>query len=244
MAGKENSMSNKFIFISFLIFICSGQSFAQELPKTAVVLEKASVTASRQLVLWMSNPEKNSRDVKEAYTCPEETRGHYYSGTANVSLTDTKTNQTINTIAIDMNGETSIDLPYLIHRGYYTVPQVDKNKEGKPVIMNLKDYNADGKPFEFALFNAVACMGLETTLIGYSQKQDKVIQYPIELKTNNKTSNGFWADYLFGRKPNQKGVWVYQIDYRGRAGSLDKYEFHYDKNRETFYGKLYSLFEE
>jgi hypothetical protein len=87
-------------------------------------------------------------------------------------------------------------------------------------------------------------MGLETTLIGYSPKQDKVIQYSIELKTHDKTSNSFWADYLFGRKPNKQGVWIYQIDYRGRAGSLDKYEFHYDKNREMFYGKLYSLFEE
>lgn len=232
----------KYILIFLLLF--ASISFAQDIPKTAVILEKTPVTPTRQLILWMINPTKNARDTEEIYTCPEETRGHYYSGKANVSLVDLKTKKTINTIEIDANGENSIDLPYLIHRGYYTVPKVDKNKEGKPILMNLKDYNADGKLYEFALFNALACMGLDTTLIGYSQKQDKVIQYPIELKTHDKTSNGFWADYLFGHKPNKKGVWVYQIDYRGRAGSLDKYEIHYDKNRELFYGKLYNLFEE
>lgn len=230
------------IFLALgLLFV---NSFSQDIPTTAVILEKASVTPTRQLVLWMPNPQKNPRDTEEVYTCPEETRGHYYSGKANVSLIDLKSNRTINEIEIDTNGENSLDLPYLIHRGYYSVPKVDKNKEGKPILMNLKDYNADGKPFEFALFNALACMGLETTLIGYSAKQDKVIQYPIELKTHDKTSTSFWADYLFGHKPNKKGVWAYQIDYRGRAGSLDKYEFRYDKKNEKFVGKLYSLFEE
>ncbi len=228
----------------FLILIFFGQSFAQEIPKSAVILEKANVTPTRQLILWMPNPTKNPREANEIYTCPEETRGHYYSGLAKVSLFDLKTKKTINTIEIDANGENSLDLPYLIKRGYYSVPKVDRHKEGKPIIMKLQDYNSDGKPFEFALFNALACMGLDTTLIGYSQKQDKVIQYPIELKTNDKTSNGFWADYLFGHKPNKHGFWIYQIDYRGRAGSLDKYEFRYDRKNEKFYGKLYSLFEE
>lgn len=228
-------------FSLFLFLIFASNLFAQDIPKGATILEKANVTPSRQLILWMPNPTKNPRDAEEVYTCPEETRGHYYSGVTKVSLVDVKTKKIINTIEIDANGENSIDLPYLIHRGYYTVPKVDKNKEGKPVLMNLKDYNADGKPYEFALFNALACMGLDTTLIGYSQKQDKVIQYPIELKANGKTSNGFWADYLFGHKPNAQGVWQYQIDYRGRGGTLDKYTFRYDKAKEKFVGTLVSI---
>lgn len=227
-------------FVSFLFLFFASSIFAQDIPKSAVILEKANVTPSRQLILWMPNPTKNPRDAEEIYTCPEETRGHYYSGLAKVSLVDIQTKKTINTIEIDANGENSLDLPYLIHRGYYTVPKVDKNKEGKPVLMNLKDYNADGKPYEFALYNALACMGLDTTLIGYSQKQDKVIQYPIEVKVNTKTSNSFWADYLFGHKANKQGIWKYQIDYRGRGGSLDKYTFRYDKTKEKFFGTLVS----
>lgn len=228
-------------FSLFLFLIFASNLFAQDIPKSATILEKANVTPSRQLILWMPNPTKNPRDAEEIYTCPEETRGHYYSGAAKVSLIDVKTKKIINTIEIDANGENLLDLPYLIHRGYYTVPKVDKNKEGKPVLMSLKDYNADGKPYEFAIFNALACMGLDTTLIGYSQKQDKVIQYGIELKVKNKTSNGFWADYLFGHKPNSKGIWQYQIDYRGRGGTLDKYTFRYDKTKEKFFGTLVSL---
>jgi hypothetical protein len=51
---------------------------------------------------------------------------------------------------------------------YYHVEGVSKDREGKPAIMRMRDYNGDGKALEFALFDALACMGLETTLIGYS----------------------------------------------------------------------------
>ncbi|HEY0460847.1 MAG TPA: hypothetical protein VGC97_17050 [Pyrinomonadaceae bacterium] len=226
----------------------SGVLAAQEIPKMAVVLEKQTVTPARQLVLWMPNPTKHPRETpEEIYTCPDETRGHYYSGIVKVSLVDLKTKKLINTIEIqggDLSEENTIDLPYLIHRGYYKVPQIDKNKEGKPVLMNLKDYNADGKPFEFALFDAEACMGLPSTLIGYSAKQDRVIQYQTELKTGTETAREFWVDYLFTKAPNRQGVRKYEIDYRGRAGTLDRYEIRYDREREMFYGTLVSISEE
>lgn len=236
-------MSRLFCFLLLHLILIFSLS-AQDIPQNAVILEKAKINRNRQLILWMPDPVKYPRDVNEIYTCPEETRGHYYSGVAKVSLVDLRTRKNVNTISIDANGEQALDLPYLIHRGYYKVPKVDHNKEGKPVLMNLKDYNNDGKPLEFALFNALACMGLETTLIGYSERQDRVIQFPIELKANDKTYYGFWADYLFINRPNKQNIWIYQIDYRGRAGSLDKYEFHYDRKNEKFAGKLYSLFEE
>jgi hypothetical protein len=223
--------------------------FAQDIPKSAVILEKANVTPNRQLILWMPNPKKVPREpVEEIYTCPDQTRGHYYSGIAKVSLFDVKTKKLINTIEIISDGfvdeNNSLDLPYLIQNGYYSVAKIDKHKEGKPKLLDFKDYNSDGKAQEFALFDAVACMGLETTLIGYSEKQDKVFQYQTELEIEGKKSNEFWVDYLFGHKPNKQGVWKYQIDYRGRAGALEKYEIRYDKKREIFYGKRTSIFED
>jgi len=114
--------------------------------------------------------------------------------------------------------------------------------EAKPTVMLLKDYNGDGKPLEFALFEAEACMGLATTLIGYSEKQDRVIQYPVKLtvlegsKHSERVSP--WADYLFNKKPVRPGYWKYEIDYRGRAGSLDKWEVRYNAAREQFEGTL------
>jgi hypothetical protein len=237
------------LFLAVLFLTASGNLFAQVLPKSAVILEKAKVTATREMILWMENPTKHPRSEEDdIYTCPDQSRGHYYSGATKVSLVNIKTKKIINTLEIISdgigNGDNTLDLPYLIQKGYYEVPRIDKNKEGKPVLMNLKDYNADGKPFEFALFDAVACMGLQTTLIGYSAKQDKVIQYQTELKTAEGTSKEYWIDYLFGHKPDKKGVWKYEIDYRGRGGTLDKYEFRYDKNREIFYGTRTSIEEE
>jgi hypothetical protein len=119
---------------------------------------------------------------------------------------------------------------------------VRKGVEAKPTILALKDYNGDGKALEFALFEAEACMGLATTLIGYSEKQDRVIQYPVKLKviegTKHSERNDFWADYLFSKKPLRPGYWKYEIDYRGRAGSLDKWEIRYHAAREEFEGTL------
>ncbi len=237
---------HKFLFILFLL---SLNLYAQDIPKIAVILEKANVTPTRQIILWMPNPKKNPRAADDdIYTCPDQTRGHYYSGVAKVSLFDLKTKREINTIEVIGNGLTSedntLDLPYLIKRGYYNVAKLDKNKEGKPTLLNLSDYNNDGKPYEFAIFDAVACMGLETTLIGYSETQDKVIQYQTELKIDGETSNEFWVDYFFGQKVNKQGVWKYEIDYRGRGGAFEKYEILYDKNRETFYGGRTSIFED
>jgi hypothetical protein len=241
-------MKTTFLKLTFgIIFCLTAAAFAQDVPQTAVILEKATVTPTRQLVLWMPSPTKNPRpNPEELYTCPEETRGHYYSGAANVSLVDFRTNRIINTIEIktDSVDSVNIDLPYWIQRGYYYVPIIDKYKEGKPILMNLNDHNRDGRRHEFVLFDAVACMGLETTLIGYSQKQDRVIQYKIELKTGDRTSESFWADYLFGHKPNKQGIWQYNIDYRGRAGTLDKYTFRYDRAQEKFTGTLISVGEE
>jgi hypothetical protein len=241
-------MFKKFALSVCLVVNLVAGSAAQEIPKTAIVLEKQNVTPARQLILWMPNPTRHRREVSDdIYTCPEETRGHYYSGIAKVSLIDLKTKEFINTIEIQgdfLSEGNALDLPYLIHRGLYTVPQIDKNKEGKPVLMNLKDYNADGKPFEFALFDAVACMGLPSTLIGYSQKQDKVIQYQTELKSAAGTAKEFWVDYLFEKMPDKQGVRRYEIDYRGRAGTLDKYELRYDKEREMFYGNIVSAADE
>jgi hypothetical protein len=235
--------------IKILIILFLGINISsQEVSKTAVELEEKNVTANRKLILWMQNPKKHPRETAdEIYTCPEETRGSYYSGIARVSLIDIETDKFINSVTIQGSFNTEnnfLDLPYWIHRGYYEVPTIDKNGEGKPILMNLKDYNNDGKPYEFALFDAVACMGLPTTLIGYSEKQDKVIQYQTELKTDKETTKEYWVDYLFGRKPDKQGVYKYEVDYRGRGGALDKYEIRYDKEKEMFYGTLISITDE
>jgi hypothetical protein len=161
---------------------------------------------------------------------------------------DTRANTTINSIKIIteyQDGQGSFDIPYRIQAGmYYHVNGVPKGKEGKPTIMWLKDYNGDGHAWEFALFDAIACMGLPTTLIGYSETQDRVLQYPVELNTvsggKSTSATVMWVDYLFSKPPQRPGFWQYAIDYRGRGGSLDKYEIRYLPKAEKFQARLVS----
>jgi hypothetical protein len=196
------------------LILLAATSFAQRqgpdyrLPPGALIIETRFVKANRALVLWMLNPKRVPRDVPdELYTCPEETRGSYYSGPTRVSLVNTRTRSIINTAEIreDYNeGADEFDLPYKIHSGsYYHVEGVRTGREGKPTIMWLRGYNGDGKALEFALFDAQAWMGLQPTLIGYSESQDRVIQYPIrvavEVKGKRSVETMRWADYLFSR---------------------------------------------
>jgi hypothetical protein len=218
----------------------------------AVVIEKEPVPESahpnRLLVLWMKSPQRNPREgtpEENPYTCPEMTRGHCYRGPTAVSLVDTAARRVINSVNIAPPEESTFDVPYLIEAGHsYVVPGNLIHNEGKPKLLALRDYNGDGKALEVAFFQAEACMGLQTTLIGYSEKQDKVIQYSVELvsdvdgKRSRRTEQ--WVDYLFSMKPVQPRYWKYEIDYRGRTGTLDSYEVRYDAAKERFTGTVIS----
>jgi hypothetical protein len=221
------------------------------LPTGARIIETRVVNTkahpNRALVLWMLKPTTNPRDASDdVYTCPEATRGSFYSGPTRVSLVDTATRRVINTVEVRQEYEEvvedSFDIPYKIHRGYYHVEGVRGQAEGRPIVMWLRDFNGDGRPHEFALYDAQACMGLQTTLIGYSERQDKVIQYEtvltIEEGNERSTETLRWVDYFFGHKPYAPGRWKYEIDYRGRGGPLDRYEFRYDREHERFEWKL------
>jgi hypothetical protein len=235
-----------------ILFLFPVNSLCQtyKLPPGAVVIETRPLQSraypNRALLLWMIRPKRHPREIPgDPYACPEETRGHYYSGPTRISLVDTRTRRVINTIKLlpeYLDGEDSFDIPYKIHNGYYSVAGVGEAQEGKPVIMSLKDYNGDGRAQEFALFDALACMGLATTLIGYSESKDRVIQYPLDLEfvEGARRSRGiiYWPDYLFSQKPQRPGYWKYEIDYRGRGGSLDKWEIRYNPAREEFSGTL------
>lgn len=221
------------------------------LPAGALVLETRPLglgaAKHRALVLWMLRPKRYPRDAGEIYACPEETRGSYYHGPARVSLVDTKAGRVVNTLKIIQDyadGADEVDIPYRIRAGgYYHVAGAPSGREGRPTIMWLKDFNGDGKALEFALFDAVACMGLETALFGYSERQDRVIQYPVSLELTGdggkKTTQVLkWVDYLFSREQAGPGRWKFEVDYRGRGGSLDSYEVRYNSQAERFEGTV------
>jgi hypothetical protein len=230
-----------------------AQSKIHGLPKGALIVETQKLPSvkhgTRALVFWLLNPKRNPSDYgsEEPIPCPDQSGGSHYSGPTRVSLLNLVTNTIINTVKVVKeyeDDEDSFDVPYAIRKGYYyhVAAPVRRTVEGRPRLMWLQDYNGDGKALEFALFDALACMGLQTTLIGYSEKQDRVIQYPIHLDVieGNKHSTrvGYWADYLFNKKPHRPGYWKYDIDYRGRAGPLEKWDVRYNPKLEQFEGKL------
>lgn len=220
------------------------------LPAGARVVEERPLEVGggrrRALVLWMLRPKKYPRGPGEIYTCPEQTRGSFYRGPARVSLVDTGAGRVVNTLRVLQEyagGSDEFDLPYRIRAGgHYHVAGVPEGREGRPTIMHLRDFNGDGRAFEFALFDALACMGLETALFGYSERHDRVIQYPVRLESEygggRTTESLNWADYLFSREAAGPGRWKFEIDYRGRGGTLDSYDVRYNAAAERFEGTV------
>jgi hypothetical protein len=245
------------LYALFLLFAlgCAAQAQTRRppygLPAGARVIEERPLelgaAKKRTLVLWMLGPKKYPRGAgDEIYTCPEETRGSFYRGRTRVSLVDAASRRVVNTLRVLQeyrHGEDEFDLPYRIKAGgYYHVGGTPEGSEGSPTIMRLRDYNGDGRALEFALFDALACMGLETALFGYSERQDRVIQYALHVEAGDgrqmKRAVWHWADYLFAREPVAPGRWKYEIDYRGRGGSLDKHEIRYNPGLERFEGSV------
>lgn len=242
-----------YAFIALLLIAAAAQAQARSKPfrppAGGHVIEVRDLELGsgkkRSLVLWMLRPKKYPRGDEEIYTCPEETRGSFYRGPVRVSLVDTQVGRVVNTLKIVQDyshGEDEFDLPYLIRGSYYHVPGVAKGREGRPTILHLRDFNGDGRAHEFALLDALACMGLETALFGYSEKQDRVIQYPVRLETEyagEKTTEMLnWVDYLFAKLPAPDGFRRYDVDYRGRNGTLDSYVVSYNAQAERFEGTV------
>src|SRR5450631_3267568 len=89
----------------------------------AIIIETQPVTPNRSLILWMVRPTKNPRDTPaDPYTCPEQTRGSYYSGPTRISLVDVQTHKVINTVKISPEpgeGADEFDIPYSIRPEFY-----------------------------------------------------------------------------------------------------------------------------
>jgi hypothetical protein len=107
------------------------------------------------------------------------------------------------------------------------------------VILDLKDYNGDGKALEFALLDAQSCTVTETELIGYSERRDKVIQYPIDLRGmwwNERNPTLLWLDHFLLQKPVSRGLWKYTLSYN--SGEIFTFDIRYDPLRERFEGTV------
>lgn len=220
---------------------------ATALPAGATVVEIASLASAgiehRTLVLWMTHATRNPVDLLDGtYTCPDQTRGSYWRGTAFVSVVDESARRVLRTTALRGDDSADVDLPYRIRPGLYyrTHGAPDANGEAVAVVMHLVDATGDGRRLEFVLYDAVGCMPIMTSLVGYEPATDEVVQYQVQVTVDDggrkSVETGEWWDYLFVKKPVAPGHWRYTIDYSGRGGSVDSYDLQYDAPRRMFVG--------
>lgn len=251
IVGSKTDMKRK-LFFSCLFILGIGHTMVgclatQTFPKGAIIIEQQTLpsTPDRAIVLWMINPRRSDPiPGDEPYTCPDATRGSAYSGPTRVSLLKMPEGNIINTIKIrdpHFPEKDTFDIPYEIRPGYYyMVKSVAPSKASKPTILNFQDLNGDGEAAEFVLYDAPFCMGLQTTLVGYSRHQDRVLQYPldVEFKGDKKTwrETSVWLEYIFSEKPIAPGHYRFKVDYRGRGGWLVAYDITYDPTLERFRG--------
>jgi hypothetical protein len=219
------------------------------LPENAQIIEEKNIDdkiiSNRKIVIWMMNQQKNPK-TNDVYTCPEITRGSYYTGLVKVSLVDLSNMKIINTVEIasPYSSINEFDVPYQIKddAGPYFVRETAEGREGVPVIIKLKDYNHDGRELEFAFFDSFSCISPSMAIIGYSEKQDKVIQYDFNLreKSNDKitSKSNKWIAKIFLTKINNFGYWEAESNTCGRGGAIEKSKISFNKEKEIFEGEI------
>lgn len=218
------------------------------LPDGAVILDQEAVPAwahpNRRLLFWVLPPpgsplSPQDMDGEIEYTCPVEASGHSRLLPARVSLADTRARRIVNTIPVKITAQDEYDVPLRIRPGYfYEVPGPLEGGEGKPHILALHDFNDDGKALEFAFYYMESCNGPLTMLMGYSERQDRVITYEFLLKPGSpweRPGPREWMYRVTFRKPIEKMHWRYIDEYN--SGARIEYDFRYQPDRERFQGE-------
>ncbi len=220
------------------------------LPKNAVVLEEESLPdwahEHRALVLWVvapsDKPLADRADLDERgeadYTCPDQTRGHFYTAPTRVSLVDTETKRVINTVRVMLGAADQYDIPFWIRTGFpYAVRRPLKNGSGKPHIFALRDFNGDGKALEFAFYFMESCNGPLTMVMGYSELQDRVIVYEFLLREKSSAKPAAAQSWMYrfaAHPPIAPMYWRYTEFYN--SGFSETWNFRYVPELERFEG--------
>ena len=218
---------------------------ADLLPGDARIIETATVpvrTAKvRLLVLWMQAPR---RVTSEWDSAADFVYGDHWLGPTFLSLADPSAPRLINTVTIRGNQESPDDngafaIPFFTYSGFYYVPHADKDRKGKPLLMRLQDMTGEGVAGQFVLYDHVASGIAAGSVVGYSFRSDRAVQYAVE-----RTQNRFdpvvqlWAVQVFDRKPERAGYWKFTWEVgHGEWEWIDE-EVHFDAARQLFVEKV------
>jgi len=219
------------------------------LPSTAKVIETRAVPSAahpnRVVVLWMDaqtvSPCWEDADEPYAPSCPAATRGCSFAGPTRISLLDTSTQRVINTLTVPdpLTGKDTFEIPYVIERGgpYFVT---GRKNYGKPEVLRFRDFNGDGLPYEFALYDAESCSDYYSAIFGYSRKQDSVINYLFKIREAAEPGSVphalDWIEGFAWQKPLRPYYWKWSVVHP--PGLAEDYEVIYRPDLEVFEGTL------
>jgi hypothetical protein len=165
--------------------------------------------------------------------------GEHWFGPTFLSLVDPSSAKLINTVRIRPDKESSdnqgLAVPFFTYDGPYYVPHPDKERRGKPLLLNLHDLTGEGVAGQFVLFEHVVSGIASGSVLGYSAKSDTAAQYSIESIHNRfnavvKT----WAIQVFSTKPSPPGYWKFTWEAgHGEMDWIDE-EVRFDAARQLF----------
>jgi len=215
------------------------------LPAQAQVIEAAEIKTlkqrSRLMVLWMLRPEKVMPPDRLERGCSEGIYGSHWSGPGRLSLVDQSSHVILNTISIQGSDfgedrkEDRFSLPFWVSKDAYEVPHPDKNNEGTPHILKLRDLTGEGIEGQFLLFEYQACGAPVASILGYSSRTDKVLQYRYQQRFNSDPlKSGFWLSQTFRMKQRRPGLWAHTWDPGHGCDCVIQDRVTFDPRRQTF----------
>ena len=163
----------------------------------------------------------------------------FFQGPTRLSLVDpTARRILINTIrdtwsAVGRRRGRYTPVPHFVGHEYYSLPHQNFQGKGVPEIC-IARFTGEGVASQFALFKYQACGIAAGTVLGYSPRSDRVVQYPIEVHDENGSSNERWVMQVFSTKPVGPGRWAFR--WRAGHGSEDVYDedVSFDVRRQAF----------
>jgi hypothetical protein len=146
--------------------------------------------------------------------CSDFVYGNHWYGPTYLSLVDVTTRKLVNTVRIRSSAKAaeekgSFAIPFFVSSDVYYVPNSDKDKAGKPTVLNLQDLTGEGTVGQFALFDYAGSCGISlSSIFGYSPKSDRAMQFPVEVIESGDTPVvRLWVDQIFASKAVGPGKW-------------------------------------
>jgi hypothetical protein len=219
----------------------STEAFQKLLPVGAKIIETVDLTPvvgkPRAMVLWMMRPKRHSGGPEY---CGTDVHGDYWDGPTRLSLVDSELPRLINNVVILGRGPDGLgkadkfQVPFLVSNSYYHVPHLGGRKTGPPEILHLQDFTGEGVRTHFVLFMYDACGIVSTGVLGYQQRSDRVMQYPIEVHDRDGKHVELWIEQVFATKPVRPGRWSFT--WRPAHGTDDilHEEVSFDQTKQMF----------